>query len=86
MFQMQQTRSQIFKMQNQEMESSIFFLKAIFGWDYSTWCRCYLCGEQGHTGENCIRTHMRKRDPTKRSFVCKELGHLAKNCMNQATM
>ena len=60
--------------------------ESYFGWDYNTWCRCYICGEHGHIGENFIRTHMRKRDSTKRCLVCKELGHLAKNCMNRATV
>lgn len=30
-----------------------------------------------------MRTHFRKRNPTKRCYVCKELGHLERNCMNQ---
>lgn len=29
-----------------------------------------------------MRTHLRKRNPTKRCYLCKELGHLAKKCMN----
>ena len=59
-------------------------MKVIFGRDYNTWCKCHLCGEHGHIGENCIRTHMGKRDPTKRCFVCKEFGHLANNYMTRA--
>ena len=57
-------------------------IKAIFGWDYNTWCRCHYCGEYGHTGINCVRHHLRKRDTTIRCYTCTELGHIAKNCMN----
>ena len=57
-------------------------VKAIFGWDYNTWCRCHYCGEYGHTGINCARHHLRKRDTTVRCYTCTELGHIAKNCMN----
>jgi hypothetical protein len=56
--------------------------KVTFSWDYNTWCRGYLCGEYGHIGPNCVRTHFRKRDPVARCFVCNEHGHIAKNCMN----
>ena len=56
--------------------------KAIFGWDYNTWCRCHYCGEYGHIGINCTRHHLRKRDTTIRCYTCTELGHIAKNCMN----
>ena len=49
-------------------------MKAIFGWDYNTWCRCHYCGEFGH-----IDINVRRRDTTKRCFTCRELGHLAKN-------
>ena len=54
----------------------------MFGWDYNTWYRCYLCGEYVHIGANCIRTHMRKRDPIIRCYVCNELRHIARNYMN----
>ena len=57
-------------------------VKAIFGWDYNTWCRCHYCGEFGHIGMNCVKHHIRTRDTTKRCFICTELGHLAKNYMN----
>ena len=57
-------------------------MKAIFGWDYNTWCICHYCGEFGHIGMNCVKHHMRTRDSTGRCFICIELGHLAKNCMN----
>ena len=57
-------------------------MKAIFGWDYNSWCRCYYYGEFGHIGMNCFKNDMRKRDTTKRCFTCIELGHLAKNYMN----
>ena len=30
-------------------------VKAIFGWNYNTWCRCHYCGEFGHIGENFIK-------------------------------
>ena len=43
---------------------------------------CYLCAECGHIGENCVRTHMRKRDPISRCYVCNELRHIVRNCMN----
>ena len=43
-----------------------------------------MYGEHGNIEEIFIRTHMRKRDPTKRCFVCKELGHIAKNYMGRA--
>ena len=58
-------------------------MKAIFSWDYNTWCRCHYYGEFGHIRENCVKYHMRKRDTTKRCFVCTKLGYLANNCMNQ---
>ena len=57
-------------------------VKAIFGWDYNTWCRCNYCGEYGHTGINCSRHHLRKRDTTVRCYTCTKLGHISKNCMN----
>lgn len=57
-------------------------VKAIFGWDYNTWCRCHYCGEYGHIGLNCTRHHLRKKDTTIRCYTCTELGHIAKNCMN----
>jgi len=57
-------------------------MKAIFGWDYNTWCRCHYCGEFGHIGMNYVKHHMRKRDTTKRYFTCTKPGHLAKNYMN----
>ena len=57
-------------------------VKAIFGWDYNTWCRCHYCGEYGHIGANCRRHHQRKKDTTIRCYTCTELGHIAKNCMN----
>ena len=57
-------------------------VKAIFGWDYNTWCRCHYCGEYGHIGINCARHHLRKRDTTVRCYTCTKLGHIAKNCMN----
>ena len=41
-------------------------VKAIFGWDYNTWCRCHYYGEFGHIRINCIKHHLRKRDTTKR--------------------
>ena len=59
------------------------FVKAIFVWDYYTWCKCHYYGEFGHIGANCIKHHTRKRDTTKRCFVCTEIGHLAKNYINQ---
>ena len=57
-------------------------MKAIFGWDYDTWCRCHYCGEFGHIGINYVKHHMRKEDTTKRCLTYIELGHLAKYCMN----
>ena len=57
-------------------------VKAIFGWDYKTWCRCHYYGEFGQIAMNCVKHHMRKRDTTKRFFICTEIGHLAKNYMN----
>ena len=57
-------------------------MKAIFGWDYNTWCRCHYYGEFGHIGMNCVKQDMRKRDTAKRCFICTQLDHLAKNCMN----
>ena len=57
-------------------------VKAIFGWDYNTWCICHYYGEFGHIGINCVKHHMRKRDTTRRYFICIELRHLAKNCIN----
>lgn len=57
-------------------------MKAIFGWDYNTWCKCHYCGEYGQIGMNCVKHHMRKRDTTIRCYICTKLGHIAKNCMN----
>ena len=57
-------------------------VKAIFGWDYNTWCRCHYCGEYGHIGINCARHHLRKKDTTVKCYTCTELGHIAKKCMN----
>ena len=57
-------------------------VKAIFGWDYNTWCRCHYCGGFGHIRMNYVKHHMRKRNTTKRCFICIELGHLSKNCIN----
>ena len=57
-------------------------MKAIFGWDYNTWCRYSYYGEYGHIGINCVRHHLRKRDTTIRCYTCTKLGHRAKNCMN----
>ena len=57
-------------------------VKAMFGWDYNTWCKCHYCGEYGHTSINCARNHLRKKDTTIRCYTCTELGHIAKNCMN----
>ena len=57
-------------------------MKAIFGWDYNTRCRCHYCGEYGHIGINCARHHFRKRNTTIRCYTCTELDHIAKNCMN----
>ena len=45
-------------------------VKAIFGWDYNTWCRCHYYGEFGHIGMNCVKHHMRIRDSTRRCFIC----------------
>ena len=70
-------------MRDQEVEPKEKILKAIFGWDYNTWCRCHYCGEFVHIGENCVKHHMRKTHITKRCFVFKECRHLAKNCMNR---
>ena len=58
-------------------------IKAIFGWDYNTWCRCHYYGEFGDIGINCVIHHMRTRDTTKRCFIYIELGHLAMNYMNK---
>ena len=58
-------------------------MKAIFGWDYNTWCRCQYYGGFGNIGENFIKHHLRKIDTRKKCFVCTKLGHLAKNCMNR---
>ena len=44
--------------------------------------KCYLYGEYGHIGENCVRSHMRKGDLVTRCYVCNELRHIARNCMN----
>ena len=33
-----------------------------------------------------IRTHFRKKNPTKRCYVCKHTGHLGRKCKNQATI
>ena len=57
-------------------------MKAIFGWDYNTWCRCHYYGEYGHTGMHCVKHHMRRKATTIRCYTCTELGHIAKNCMN----
>ena len=57
-------------------------MKAIFGWDYNTWCRCHYYGEYGHIDMNCVRHHMRRKDTTIRCYTCTKLGHIAKNCMN----
>ena len=57
-------------------------VKAIFGWDYNTWCRCHYYGEFGHIDMNCVEHHMRKKDTTKICFICIELDHVAKNYMN----
>ena len=57
-------------------------VKAIFGWDYNTWCRCHYCGEYGHIGINCARHHLRKKDTTLWCYTCTELSHIAKNYMN----
>ena len=54
----------------------------MFGWNYNTWCRCCYCGEYGHTGIDCVRHHLRKRDSTVRCYTCTEIGHIAKNYMN----
>ena len=56
--------------------------KAIFNWDYKTWCRCQYYGEFGYIGMNCVKHHIRRKDTTIRCFTCTKLGHLAKNCMN----
>ena len=50
-------------------------MKAIFSWDYNTWCRCHYCGEFGHIGMNCVKHYMGKRDTTKRCFIYTKLGH-----------
>ena len=47
-------------------------VKAIFGWDYKTWCKCHYYQEFGHIGENCVKHHMRKRDTNRRCFICIE--------------
>ena len=57
-------------------------VKAIFGWDYNTWCRCHYRGEYGHIGINCARHHLRKRDTTIRCYTCTKLNHIANNYMN----
>ena len=59
-------------------------VKAIFGWEYNTWCKCHYCGEFGHIGMNCEKHHLRKKDTTRRCFMCTELGHFAKTYMNTA--
>ena len=57
-------------------------IKAIFGWDYKTLCKCHYCGEFGHIGMNYVKHHMRIIDTTRRCFICTNLGHLIKNCLN----
>ena len=57
-------------------------MKALFGWDYNTWCKCHYYGEYGHIAMNCIKHYFKKRDSTVRCFICTKLGHIAKNCMN----
>ena len=57
-------------------------VKAMFGWDYNTWCRCHYCGEYRHTSVKCVRNHLRKMDSTVRCYTCTEIGHIAKNCIN----
>ena len=44
-------------------------VKAIFGWDYNTWCRCHYYGGFGHIAMNCVKHHIRKRDTTRRCFI-----------------
>ena len=61
-------------------------MKATFGWDYNTWCRCHYYGEFGHIGMNCVKHHMRTRDTIRRCFICTDFGHLAKNCINTRRM
>ena len=58
------------------------FVKAIFGWDYNTWCRCHYCGEYGHIGINFARHNLRKKDTTIRCYTCTKVGHIAENYMN----
>ena len=57
-------------------------VKAMFGWDYNTWCRCHYCKDYGHIGKNCARHHLRKKDTTVRCYTCTQLGHIARNYMN----
>ena len=57
-------------------------MKAIFGWDYNTWCRGHYYGEYGHIGMNCVIHHMRRKYTTIRCYTCIELGYISKNCMN----
>ena len=57
-------------------------MKALFGWEYNTWCRCHYYGEYGHIGMNYIKHHLRKRYSMVRCFICTKIGHIAKNCMN----
>ena len=57
-------------------------VKAIFGSDYNTWCRCHYYGEYGHIVMNCTKHHMRRKDTTIRCYTNNKLGHIAKNCMN----
>ena len=57
-------------------------VKAIFGWDYNSCCRCHYYREFGHIGMNCVKHHVRRKDTTISCYTCTELGHIAKNYMN----
>ena len=55
-----------FKCKTKILNPAQQIVKAIFCWDYNTWCRCHYYGEFGHIGINCVKHHMRIRDATRR--------------------
>lgn len=79
---MQETRSQASKCRSKSFNLAKKNVKAIFDWDYNTWCRCHYYGEYGDIGMNCVKHYMRRKDTTIRCYTCTKLGHIAKNCMN----
>ena len=42
---MQEVWAQVIECKTKTLNPSKQIVKAIFGWDYNTWWKCYYCGE-----------------------------------------